>query len=287
MGKKLVVCVITLMMAASLMALAGCGEKEEESRGSLILATTTSTQDSGLLDLIIPDFEEKYGVKVKTIAVGTGEALKMGERGDADVLLVHAKDSEEELVESSYGIERVEVMYNDFVIVGPEADPAGIGGEKNAAEALGKIAETGSTFVSRGDDSGTNKKEKKIWAEVGVDPAGQPWYVETGQGMGNTLTVAAEKQGYTLSDRATYLSRKETVDLVIVVEGDKSLFNQYSVIVINPRQHLDILLNDKGAGDFVEFLTSEEGQELIGSYEKYDTVLFHPNAKGETRGMGD
>jgi len=287
MGKKLVVCVIALMLAASLMALAGCGEKEGESKSSLVLATTTSTQDSGLLDLILPDFENKYGVTVKTIAVGTGEALKMGKRGDADVLLVHAKDSEEELVDGGYGLERVEVMYNDFIIVGPEADPAGISGEKSATDAFKKIAETGSTFVSRGDDSGTSKKEKKIWAEAGVDPAGQPWYVETGQGMGNTLTVAAEKQGYTLSDRATYLSKKETVDLVIVVEGDKALFNQYSAIVINPEKHPDLDLNVKGAGDFVEFLTSEEGQELIGSYEKYDTVLFHPNAKGETRGMGD
>ncbi|MBU4489875.1 MAG: extracellular solute-binding protein, partial [Actinobacteria bacterium] len=268
------------------MALAGCGEKEA-SKKSLVLATTTSTQDSGLLDLVIPEFEEKYGVTVKTVAVGTGEALKMGERGDADVLLVHARDSEEKLVDDGYGLERVEVMYNDFVIVGPEADPAGIKGEKSAAEALGKIAETGSTFVSRGDDSGTNKKEKKIWAEAGVDPAGQPWYVETGQEMGNTLTVTNEKQGYTLSDRATRLSKKDTLQLVIVVEGDKSLFNQYSVIVVNPEKHPNLDLNVNGAGDFVEFLTSEEGQELIGSYEKYDTVLFHPDAKGETRGMGE
>ena len=286
MGKKLVACVMTLMLAASLMALAGCGEKEEGSKGSLVLATTTSTQDSGLLDLLIPEFKEKYGVTVKTIAVGTGEALKMGERGDADVILVHVKDSEEELVDGGYGLERVEVMYNDFVIVG-EADPAGIKGEKSAVEAFKKIAETGSTFVSRGDDSGTNEKEKKIWAEAGVDPAGQPWYVETGQGMGNTLTMASEKQGYTLSDRATYLSRKETLQLLILVEGDKSLFNQYSAIVINPEKHPDLDLNVKGAGDFVEFLTSDEGQELIGSYEKYGTVLFHPNAIGETGGMGD
>ncbi|MBU4301599.1 MAG: extracellular solute-binding protein, partial [Actinobacteria bacterium] len=268
------------------MALAGCGEKEA-SKKSLVLATTTSTQDSGLLDLVIPEFEEKYGVTVKTVAVGTGEALKMGERGDADVLLVHARDSEEKLVDDGYGLERVEVMYNDFVIVGPEADPAGIKGEKSATGALGKIAETGSTFVSRGDDSGTNKKEKKIWAEAGVDPAGQPWYVETGQEMGNTLTVTNEKQGYTLSDRATRLSKKDTLQLVIVVEGDKSLFNQYSVIVVNPEKHPNLDLNVNGAGDFVEFLTSEEGQELIGSYEKYDTVLFHPDAKGETRGMGE
>ncbi len=287
MGKKLVAGVITLMLVASLMALAGCGEKEEGSKKSLILATTTSTQDSGLLDLLVLDFEEKYGVTVKTIAVGTGEALKMGERGDADVLLVHAKDSEEELVDGGYGLERVEIMYNDFIIVGPETDPAGIKDEKSAADALGKIAETGSTFVSRGDDSGTNRKEKKIWAEAGVDPAGQSWYVETGQGMGNTLTVASEKQGYTLSDRATYLSKKETVDLVIVVEGDKFLFNQYSAIVINPEKHPDLDLNVEGAGDFVEFLTSGEGQELIGSYEKYNTGLFHPNASGETRGTGD
>ena len=282
MGKRFLALIIALMVAASLPALAGCGEKK-----TLVLATTTSTQDSGLLDVLVPEFEEKYGLTVKTIAVGTGEALKMGERGDADVLLVHAKDSEEKLVDGGYGLERVEVMYNDFIIVGPDADPAGIKGGKSADDAFRRIAETGSTFVSRGDDSGTNKKEKKIWASAGVDPAGQPWYVETGQGMGNTLTVAGEKQGYTLSDRATYLSKKETLQLVIVVEGDKSLFNQYSVIVVNPEKHPNLDLNVKGAGDFVEFLTGEEGQELIGSYEKFDTVLFHPNAKGETRGMGD
>ena len=280
---------VTLLVMVVLIGIfvSGCGKKVENSEsGELILATTTSTLDSGLLDELLPAFEKEYGVKVKPIAVGTGEAIKMGELGDADVLLVHAKFSEEEFVNEGYGLERVAVMYNDFVIVGPDIDPAGTRGMKSAAEAFEKIAETGSAFVSRGDDSGTNQREKEIWEEAGIDPAGNSWYLETGQGMGQTLTVAGEKQGYTLSDRATYLSRKDTLDLVILFEGDKTLSNQYSAIVVNPEKHPALELNTEAAGDLIKFLTGEKGQEMIGSYEKYETVLFHPNAKGESRGIG-
>jgi tungstate transport system substrate-binding protein len=217
--------------------------------------------------------------------------MKIGERGDADVLMVHSPAAEEEFVKSGFGLERVQFMYNDYVIVGPDADPAGIKGGKSAVEAFKQIAAAGAAgnavFVSRADDSGTHKAELKIWKEAGISPKGQPWYVETGQGMGETLTIANQKQGYTLSDRATYLSRKGTIQLVVFVEGDKVLYNQYSMIVVNPQKHTNLKLNTKSAGDLVEFVTSKQGQGLIGSYKKYDTVLFHPNARGETRGMGN
>ena len=181
-------------------------------------------------------------------------------------------------------------MYNDFIIVGPESDPAGIKGLESAVEAFKKIAAAGAegndVFVSRGDDSGTNKKELKIWAEADIDTEGQSWYLDTGQGMGQTLIVTDEKQGYTLSDRATYIAT-QNLELVILVEGDKTLFNQYGVIVVNPDKHEGLKLNTEGAADFVEFLTSEEGQDLIGSYKMEGEVLFKPNAKSETRGMGE
>lgn len=279
---------VLLLMVAIVASLSACGCAGKEAKNTnIVLATTTSTQDSGLLDYLLPEFEKEYGYTVKTIAVGTGEALRMGESGDADVLLVHARDAEEEFVKDGYGLERVEVMYNDFVIVGPESDPAGIKEMDSAVDAFERIAGGGSTFISRADDSGTNKKEIQIWEEAGIDPEGQPWYVETGQGMGDTLTVTSEKEGYTLSDRATYLSKKDALQLVILVEGDKTLFNQYSAIAVNPEKHPNLDINVEGAGDFIEFMTGEKGQDMIGSYKKYDTVLFTPNAKGETRGMGD
>lgn len=262
----------------------GCGESAP---ATLVLATTTSTLDSGLLDVLIPEFEKEYNVKVKTLAVGTGEALEMGEKGDADVLLVHSKDEEEKFVDAGFGFERVQVMYNDFIIVGPDADPAGIKGEKSAVEAFEKIAGASATFVSRGDDSGTHKKEQKLWKEAGIEPEGKPWYVDTGQGMGETLTITNQKRGYTLSDRATYVTMRPTLRLSVLVEGDKRLDNQYGVIVVNPRKHPGLELNTGAAGDFVQFLTSEKGQERIGAYEVGGVVLFHPNADGETMGLGD
>ena len=280
---SIVVAVIALAAVSSVVA-GGCGKSEPT---TLVLATTTSTQDSWLLDVLIPAFEKQYNVKVKTLAVGTGEALKMGEKGDADVLLVHSKAAEEEFVKNGFGLERVQVAYNDFIIVGPAEDPAGIKGDKSATDVFKKITAKGAVFVSRADDSGTNKAELAIWKAAGINPKGQPWYVETGQGMGETLTITDQKLGYTLSDRATFVTREGTLKLVILVEGDKALFNQYGVIVVNPARHANLKLNTIGAEDFVEFLTSKKGQTLIGSYKKNGVVLFHPNASGQTRGVGN
>lgn len=275
---------IALIATAAALAAAGCGKGKPT---TLIMATTTSTQDSGLLDVLLPAFEKKYNVKVKTLAVGSGEAMKIGERGDADVLMVHSPAAEEAFVKNGFGLERVPFMYNDYVILGPNADPAGIKGSKTAVEAYKKIAAAGTAvFVSRADGSGTNTAELKIWKDAGVSPKGQPWYVETGQGMGETLNIANQKQGYTMADRATYLSQKANLQVAILVEGDKALFNQYSMIVVNPAKHTNIKLNTKNSGDLVEFVTGKQGQDMIGSYKKYGVLLFHPNAKGQTRGMG-
>jgi tungstate transport system substrate-binding protein len=246
----------------------------EVETSDVILASTTSTQDSGLFDVLIPAFEEAYPqYVVNVVAVGTGEALKLGEQKDADVLLVHAKASEEEFVANGYGIERRDVMYNDFVIVGPADDPAGVKGMTDASDAFKKIFDAQATFISRGDDSGTHKKELAIWEEAGVTPGGG-WYLETGQGMGDTLRIASEKQGYTLADRATWLSMLDALDLEIVVEGDKALFNQYGVIVVTDATNLE------GGRAFADWIVSSEGQEVIKNHgvEEYGQALFVPNA---------
>ncbi len=243
----------------------------------LVLATTTSTYDSGLLDAILPDFEQKTGIKVDVVAVGTGQALKLGQSKDADVLLVHAKSREEQFVADGYAPFRKDVMYNDFVILGPSADPAGISGLTSAADAFRKIADARATFVSRGDNSGTHMKEMAIWQAAGVEPAGD-WYESAGQGMGAVLTMANEQQAYTLSDRATYLSRRDGLDLDILVEGDPMLFNQYGVLPITQDQaHQDKFA---AAMAFVDWITSPETQQLIAEFgkEQYGQQLFHPNA---------
>ncbi len=206
------------------------------SNPELILATTTSTQDSGLLDAVIPMFEQKTGYKVKTIAVGSGQAMTMGERGEADVLLVHAPDSEVKFMKDGHGINRKLVMHNDFIIVGPAADPAGIKSTTSAIETLKKIAASKAIFVSRGDNSGTNQLEVKVWKAAVLDPKGQTWYQESGQGMGATLNIAAEKGGYTITDRATYLANKKNLNLDILVQGDPILLNIYHVIQVNPQK---------------------------------------------------
>lgn len=244
----------------------------------LILATTTSTQDSGLLDVLIPLFEKQTGYTVKVVAVGTGAALRMGERGDADVLLVHAPDAEEAFMAKGHGSERKYVMYNDFIIVGPAADPAHIRGMKDAVEALKRIAHAQVLWISRGDDSGTHKKEKHLWREAGIDPtqvATSPWYQETGQGMGATLRIASEKQGYTLTDRGTYLHLKHTLSLDILVQGDERLYNVYHVIVVNPKKHPNV--NVEGARAFADFITSPQVQDIIRSYgvDEFGEPLFH------------
>lgn len=242
----------------------------------LILATTTSTQDSGLLDFILPDFEKKYGVTVDVVAVGTGQAIALGQSGDADVLLVHARTQEDAFVASGDGTERYDVMYNDFIIVGPADDPAGIKGMTVAVDAFKKIADKKALFISRGDKSGTNTKELAIWKAAEITPSGD-WYESAGQGMGEVLTMAAEQQGYTLSDRATYVARKaDGLDLEILVEGDKILFNPYGVIPVNPEKHPNV--NAVLGQDFADWITSLDTQELIASYQIEGQQMFVPDS---------
>ncbi|HHT63246.1 MAG: substrate-binding domain-containing protein [Bacillota bacterium] len=253
----------------------------------VILATTTSTQDSGLLDVLIPIFEEETGYVIKTIAVGTGAALAMGEKGEADVLLVHAPDSEKKLIDSGVGINYQLVMHNDFVIIGPKDDPAQINGTKTAAEAFKKIADSGSLFVSRGDDSGTHKMELKLWEAAGITPdTGTASYQETGQGMGQTLNVAEQKSAYTLTDRATYLAQKDNLSLVIHVEGEKNLLNIYHVMQVNPEKFPKV--NADGAKAFVEFLVAPDTQKIISEFgmDKYGQPLFFADAGKDEAELG-
>lgn len=274
-------------------ALVGCGATsqtgpkkpaEAAKPSEVILASTTSTQDSGLFGVLIPAFEKANpDYKVKVIAVGTGEALKLGESKDADVLLVHAKADEEKFVANGFGVDRKNVMYNDFVLIGPAADPAGVKGSADTTAAILAIAKAGelgeAAFISRGDDSGTNKKELKLWAQSGVKPTPTPeadeWYESTGQGMGETLKIASEKQAYTLSDRATFLSMKDALDTEILYEKDKGLLNQYGVIVVTDAK------NQAGAQAFYDWILSPAAQKVIGDFgvEKYGEPLFVPNAE--------
>jgi len=230
-----------------------------------------------LLDYILPDFEEKTGIEVDVIAVGTGQALEMGRAGDADVVLVHSRAAEDQFVAEGHGTERYDVMYNDFIIIGPPSDPAGISGMESAAEAFARIAETESIFVSRGDESGTHNKELAIWKEAGIEPSGD-WYQSAGQGMGAVITIANEQQGYTLSDRATFVAfDAEGLELVILVEGDPILFNPYGVIPVNPETHPGV--NYEAAQQFAEWITSLETQELIASFEVNGMQLFIPDSE--------
>jgi len=245
---------------------------------NIILATTTSTQDSGLLDVLIPIFEKKTGYMVKTIAVGSGQAMAMGERGEADVLLVHSQDAEKKFMEKGYGLNRMLVMHNDFIIVGPAADPAKIKGAKSSVEDFKKIAETQSLFISRGDNSGTHAKEKAIWKVSGIEYSGKKWYQETGLGMGQTLGVAAEKKGYILADRGTYLSLKKNLGLEILCEGDPLLLNVYHIIEVNPAKWPKV--NAAGAKAFADFIVSAEAQKVISTFgiNKFGSPLFFPDA---------
>lgn len=246
----------------------------------IILATTTSTEDSGLLEVILPDFTAQTGIEVDVVAVGTGQALQLGVDGNADVLLVHARAREDEFMTNGDGVRREEVMYNDFVIVGPASDPAGIKGMTDAAAALKKLADSSATFISRGDDSGTHTKEKSVWKAAGIEEPSGDWYVSAGQGMGDVLNMAKEQQAYTLADRATYLALvKEGLDLVVLVEGDKVLFNPYGVIAVNPEKNAAIQ-NDL-ANQFIDWIISVPTQELIGTFGVADfgAPLFIPNSE--------
>lgn len=251
----------------------------------IILATTTSTQDSGLLDVLIPAFEQGSGYKVKTVAVGSGQALSMGQEGNADVLLVHSPAAELTFMDNGFGAERLLVMHNDFIIVGPTADAAGIKGSTSSTEAFKKIAAAQVIFVSRGDDSGTHKKELELWKKAGVTPEGA-WYLESGQGMGATLKIASEKGAYTLADRATYLANKDTLGMEILFEGDAALLNIYHVITINPTKWPKV--NVDGANAFAHYLVSPAGQALIGEYgkKKYGQQLFTPDAGKDEATLG-
>jgi tungstate transport system substrate-binding protein len=252
---------------------------------TLILATTTSTQDSGLLDAMVPDFEQRTGYTVQTIAVGSGEAMKMGQECNADVLLVHSPSAEKDFMSSNYGSDRRLVMHNDFIIVGPFADQAGIKSAATSVEAFTKIADTQSKFISRGDKSGTNSKELAIWKSANITPEGD-WYVESGQGMGTTLTIASEQEAYTLTDRATYLANKANYQLEILSEGDTALLNIYHVIVVNPANCPTV--NNAGAIAFADYIVSPEAQTLVGGFgvEKFGAPLFTPDAGKDESTLG-
>jgi tungstate transport system substrate-binding protein len=250
---------------------------------SIVVASTTSTQDSGLFGHILPRFKDRTGIEVKVVAQGTGQALDTARRGDADVVFVHAKAQEEKFVAEGYGVRRFDVMYNDFVLVGPASDPADVKGTKDITAALRKVAEAKAPFVSRGDNSGTHTAELALWKAASLD-LGQikgPWYREIGQGMGAALNTASASDAYVLSDRATWLSFKNRGSLVIAVEGDQRLFNQYGVILVNPAKHLSV---KAGLGQaFVDWITGPEGQAAIASYKINGEQLFFPNASAEQR----
>jgi tungstate transport system substrate-binding protein len=257
-------------------------------RRELILATTTSTQDSGLLDVLIPLFENQTGYQVKTVSVGTGAALALGARGEADVVLVHAPESEKQWMAQGYGTARLLVMHNDFILVGPGDDPAKLKGSASAVDALKKLAAAQALFISRGDNSGTQQAELALWKQAQIEPKGQAWYLESGTGMGQTLTIADQKRAYALTDRATWLAWNGKIDLPIVVEGDKSLFNVYHLMPVNAARFPAVKINTAGANAFADFLLAPPTQEVIGSFgrDKYAQPLFVPDAGKKDADVG-
>ena len=257
-----------LLVIAMLILLTGTTFASEHLR----LATTTSTENSGLLAELLPPFEKANDCQVDVIAVGTGKAIKLGETGDVDVVMVHARSKEDKFVATGFGVDRRDIMYNDFVILGPDSDPAGIKGSKDAAAAMGKIAATKSTFVSRGDDSGTHSREKQLWKKTDVAPAGD-WYLEAGRGMGEVIVMAGEREGYTLSDRGTYIAYSEKTPLKIVVEGDAGLFNPYGAIMVNPAKHPHVKVDL--AKKFLDYLVSDQAKQLITGFRKGGKQLFY------------
>lgn len=267
-------CALATVIAAAVFAAAPAMAQQK----FIILQSTTSTQNSGLFDAILPIFKEKTGIEVRVVAVGTGQAIKNAANGDGDVLLVHAREAEEKFVAEGWGVKRFDVMYNDFVIVGPKADPAGISGMTDAPAALNKIAAAGAPFASRGDDSGTHKKERALWRQAGIDVAAASgsWYRETGSGMGATLNVAAGQNAYALADRATWTAFANKADLEILVEGGEGLYNQYGVILVNEDKHKAVKA-DLGQA-FIDWLVGPEGQAAIAAYKVGGQQLFFPNA---------
>ncbi|MFL5096435.1 MAG: extracellular solute-binding protein [Xanthobacteraceae bacterium] len=266
------------LLIASLILLANVAAATAQDQ-SIVVASTTSTQDSGLFNHILPIFKARTGITVKVIAQGTGQALDTGRRGDADVVFVHARPQEEKFVVEGFGVKRFPVMYNDFVLIGPKSDPAGIGGTKDIVAALTTIKAKGAPFISRGDRSGTHAAELALWKLAGIDAAGAdrgPWYKEIGQGMGAALNTAAAADAYVLSDRGTWISFKNRGDLAIAVAGDQRLFNQYGVILVNPTKHPHVK-KDLGQA-FIDWLTSPQGQGAIADYKIDGQQLFFPNA---------
>jgi tungstate transport system substrate-binding protein len=284
MGKTgRIFCLGTLALLAALLMM---GNPVQAQQKNIILATTTSTQDSGLLDVLIPMFEKKTGFFVKTIAVGSGQAMAMGQKGEADVLLVHSPDAEKKFVADAYGVNRRLVMHNDYIVVGPPDDPAKVKGVKPTIEAFKKIAAAGALFLSRGDNSGTHSKEKAIWKASGTNPEGQKWYQQTGLGMGQTLNISSEKKGYTLADRGTYLALKKNLQLDILMEGDAILLNIYHVIEVNPAKFSKV--NASGAKVFADFMVSQETQSIVKTFgvEKFGSPLFFPDAGKKEEELG-
>ena len=285
--KNLITAVFSLIAAGIFMAAVSAIPADAAPvQKNIILATTTSTQDSGLLDVLIPVFEKKTGYFVKTIAVGSGQAMAMGAKGEADVLLVHSEAAEKKFMADGNGVNRRLVMHNDYIIVGPPADPAKIKGMKKAPEAFKKIATTDSIFMSRGDNSGTNAKEKEIWKAAGVKYEGEKWYQQTGLGMGQTLAVTAEKKTYTLADRGTYLALKKNLGLDILVEGDAVLLNIYHVIEVNPKKWPKV--NAPGGKAFADFMVSKGTQDIIKTFgvDKFGSPLFFPDAGKKVEDLG-
>ncbi len=277
MNWKNLLAVLVLALAAVLPLYAAAALPQPDTP-ILRLATTTSTDNSGLLKVILPVFEAATGYRVHVIAVGTGKALKMGESGDVDVILVHARSAEEAFVAAGHGPERHAVMYNDFILVGPEDDPAGIRGMADTELALKKIAQAQAVFVSRGDDSGTHKKERQLWASAAIQPEGS-WYREVGQGMGKALQIAGQLDAYTMTDRGTWLAYRDKSRLQVVLEGDPPLFNPYGIIAVSATKYPDV--NRQGAQTLIDWLTSAQGQQLIGDFKISGQQLFVPNANAE------
>src|SRR5262245_40749439 len=278
MGAQRLLAGLIALGFVGLLAVERGAEAQQQADNYILVQSTTSTENSGLFKHLLPMVTKKTGIEVRVVAVGTGQALKNAQNGDGDVVLVHSKPDEEKFVTEGWGVKRQDVMYNDFIIVGPSSDPAKIGGLKDAARAFKQIAETKSSFASRADESGTNKAELKLWKEAGIDPkqASGAWYLETGSGMGATLNTAVGKKAYALADRGTWLSFGNKSDFKIFVEGDPKLFNQYGVILVNPAKHPDVKAKQGQA--FIDWLVGPEGQAAIASYKIDGQQLFYPDA---------